>query len=290
MPRAWRVVSSALLLGMTALLGAHTAFGWNCTGHMVTARIALARLNPSARAEVDRLLAVPVQPKRILERTADFVTASCWADDVRASGVRRWDSWHYTDIAHSPDQTPLPTKAVPEDVVSAINTCVKTLRNPAAKDQEKAISLRLLIHFVGDAHQPLHAASRYTRDLPGGDRGGNEVKLPGVRNLHAYWDGGLGLLTEVDRPLDTGGQQVLSDLVATIAGAWPAWKLPQRKDLRPETWVREGARTARLDAYAGIVPGVRPDPSYAARLRPIAQKRLALAGYRLAELLNSIYR
>lgn len=33
--------------------------------------------------------------------------------------------------------------------------------------------LRLLIHYVGDVHQPLHASSRYTKKYPEGDEGGN---------------------------------------------------------------------------------------------------------------------
>ena len=49
---------------------------------------------------------------------------------------------------------------------------------------------RALIHFVGDIHQPLHCVSRYTKNRPDGDRGGNEFKLPDTlyKNLHLLWD------------------------------------------------------------------------------------------------------
>jgi hypothetical protein len=59
-------------------------------------------------------------------------------------------------------------------------------------DQGKSIALRLLLHYYGDIHQPLHCASRYTLDqFPDGDRGGNEFKLKNhykASNLHALWD------------------------------------------------------------------------------------------------------
>jgi len=52
-------------------------------------------------------------------------------------------------------------------------------------------AMRLLLHYIGDIHQPLHATSRVDSSYPAGDRGGNEFPLPsvdGAKNLHAVWD------------------------------------------------------------------------------------------------------
>merc|ERR1711998_479301 len=52
-------------------------------------------------------------------------------------------------------------------------------------------AVRLLIHYSGDIHQPLHATSRVDHEFPKGDRGGNSVALPshdGAKNLHSVWD------------------------------------------------------------------------------------------------------
>jgi hypothetical protein len=52
-------------------------------------------------------------------------------------------------------------------------------------------ALRLLMHYTGDIHQPLHATSRVDSNYPAGDRGGNSFKLPsidGAKNLHSVWD------------------------------------------------------------------------------------------------------
>jgi hypothetical protein len=54
-----------------------------------------------------------------------------------------------------------------------------------------SFNLRLLIHYIGDIHQPLHATSRFTSKYPEGDRGGNSFALTssdGVTQLHALWD------------------------------------------------------------------------------------------------------
>ena len=54
-----------------------------------------------------------------------------------------------------------------------------------------SLNMRLVIHYAGDIHQPLHAMSRYTNELPDGDAGGNKfylTKKDGISELHALWD------------------------------------------------------------------------------------------------------
>lgn len=56
---------------------------------------------------------------------------------------------------------------------------------------QRSFALRLLIHYVGDLHQPLHAVSEVDHSYPKGDSGGNDHKIPsedGVANLHQVWD------------------------------------------------------------------------------------------------------
>jgi len=59
-------------------------------------------------------------------------------------------------------------------------------------EQERlSYAIRLLIHYIGDIHQPLHATSRVDPQYPKGDAGGNFVALPvksGAKNLHSVWD------------------------------------------------------------------------------------------------------
>ena len=61
------------------------------------------------------------------------------------------------------------------------------------EDDQKSFALRLIIHYHGDIHQPLHTAAEVDHYYPEGDAGGNfehvpEVNNTGVTNLHKIWD------------------------------------------------------------------------------------------------------
>jgi hypothetical protein len=64
----------------------------------------------------------------------------------------------------------------------------KLFPNPA---DQLSFALRLVIHYFGDIHQPLHAAAEVNSTYTSGDQGGNAEKVPstnGVSNLHGVWD------------------------------------------------------------------------------------------------------
>jgi len=59
------------------------------------------------------------------------------------------------------------------------------------EERGKSYALRLLIHYMGDIHQPMHALSRVNKEFPAGDRGGNSFPLKthySAKELHAVWD------------------------------------------------------------------------------------------------------
>lgn len=181
------------------------AHAWSASGHMMVASIAYDRLNPHAKAEVDRLLKMPDVAgiaKIGDDPRENFIRISTWADSLRNQDDYRYTGpEHYIDypIAGDDSGTPLPALAT-DNVVVALQKCITVLKDPAAKDTDKAFQLRLLIHFVGDEHQPLHGASRVTKDHPKGDKGGNDFHVGSAnggggrrpQNLHSLWDGGVG--------------------------------------------------------------------------------------------------
>ena len=62
---------------------------------------------------------------------------------------------------------------------------------PGNPDVAQSYALRLLIHYIGDIHQPFHAESLYSAEFPDGDAGGNGFLLPNHYSsdeLHAVWD------------------------------------------------------------------------------------------------------
>jgi len=61
---------------------------------------------------------------------------------------------------------------------------------PDEADQ-RSFALRMIIHYVGDIHQPLHSSTEVDDRYPTGDMGGNMQEIPEhdtVGNLHSIWD------------------------------------------------------------------------------------------------------
>ena len=143
-----------------------------------------------------------------------FMIASTWADDIKLdprysddgsdggntadgasssenvgySDMLRHRYWHFVNTPFSPDSTPvlpIPTPNAQTQILAF--RAVLASRQP---DELKSYDLVWLVHLIGDVHQPLHAATRFTTAFPHGDSGGNSVKLFGDADsaLHAYWD------------------------------------------------------------------------------------------------------
>jgi hypothetical protein len=149
--------------------------------------------------------------------------------------------------------------------------------------------------LVGDVHQPLHATSRFTSQSKHGDSGGNSVILcphKGSRcsarfnSLHSFWDDALG-----NGDSATGALK----LACVIASTGKAHCLPRITSDAvaiddPAAWAKESFELARTVAYKRpIGPGRGPyylTKSYQLAVGSAAEKQVALAGARLARLLN----
>lgn len=267
------------------LLLPNTALAWHATGHMVVARIAYSRLTSKARQEADRLLQLAVNPAGSAQNS-DFVTAACWADDIK-NVSRTYNSWHYLDIPYSPERLTTPPSPKENNVVWAIREQTKILKDSVAADSDRAKALRFLIHFVGDVHQPLHSSTRYTKALPDGDQGGNKFPLSvgNYHNLHAYWDGALGMYPDLARPLDADGEKTLKALAEEATAAYSDRK-PEWKNANPQIWAEESSQAARRYVYA-LQENAMPSAEYNRRGQNLVRIRIAMAGYRLAALLNT---
>jgi hypothetical protein len=261
---------------------------WNAEGHMVVAQIAYNHLDSEVKAKCNALVAVPVTYSSSI--SSNFVTAACWADDIK-SFTSSYNNWHYIDIPFSLDGTPTNGFATASfDVVRAIRQCVATLQDPTAAQSDQASALRFLLHFVGDIQQPLHSSTAVSASLPGGDAGGNLFSLNGNwSNLHSLWDAGGGYLADfLSRPLSAASQAILSNKVAAIEAAYPytpsVGSIPD-----PMTWALEGWAIAQTNSYVGITPGSTPSTAYTDAAQTITKQRMAIGGQRLAKLLSSIF-
>ena len=299
---------TALALGLTAM--AAPGLAWDPAGHMLVDQIAWDNLKPAARERVSDIVKT-LETTYNEGQTYNFVTAGAWMDDLRAKKGYAWAKWHYMDSPWSADASKFAVSEPPH-VLSGIADSLKTLRDPAAKPEDAALALAMLMHFTGDVHQPLHCIERNN------DRGGNGVLISGVvfsdlrakavPNLHTYWDkafrfdsvdekvGEAWMAPEIsDRP-KLGGDGVIGAEAAKIVAKNPREQLAAKVGTSdPVEWASESYRI-------GCTPAIYPPgsdtsdhavvpitPEYAAQARGIAEQRIALAGYRLANVLNEIF-
>lgn len=247
-------------LAVVGLLCSPAAHAWGAQGHRVIATLAQSQLTPAARKEVTRLLA--------LEPGQTLVSISTWADEHRSESSR---PWHYVNLPRTSC-----TYQAQRDcadgrcVVGAIQTQVKVLAS-SAPDEERLVALKYLVHFAGDVHQPLHAGFL-------DDKGGNTYQLQAFKhgsNLHALWDTGL---------IESLGEDTRT-MAARLA------RKGQGKDsgkVRPWTAKQAAQESCRIVAGSGFYPPRVVDDDYIAAYIPVMEDRLALAGARLAELLNRV--
>lgn len=272
------------------------ALAWGAAGHMIVAQIAYTRLNPRAKAEVDRLIKIPIDPVAITNKSLNFVNAAHWPDDLRPfPEFDKYKSLHFINLPFSMDGTPLPPDVpLPDNIVVALEKYVGILKSDA-DDQTRAQALRFVIHFVGDIHQPLHSSARISEKFPKGDLGANLVKIMDngkKSNLHSYWDDGIGEFPK-SYPPDYVPPSIekIAPIAKRVTAEFPDtdfhWKAGGPFNYCG--WAEESLQLAEDVAYPGITDGAQPTKLYNQKALKVVHMRVAWGGYRLAELLNAIW-
>ncbi|MEQ1822299.1 MAG: S1/P1 nuclease [Fimbriimonadaceae bacterium] len=260
------------------------AFAWIDTGHMVVTEIARRELNELAKHRIETLIAIGGS-----EKTNDFVTASCWADDFKTAEN---GPWHYINIHFRNDDQPVTNKALEQNVIWAIEKFSKEINDPFLDNARKADALRFLLHFVGDVHQPMHSVACDNEAHPDGDRGGNDFtfepfELAGftVKNLHFLWDIGGGLYGKTDRPLVASNN--IGTLATQLINENPRSSFLAINNQKPVDWAEESFKLARGIAY-DLPTTKKPSDAYLKTAQYVSSRRITIAGYRLADLLNRL--
>ncbi|MDP1835507.1 MAG: S1/P1 nuclease [Chlamydiales bacterium] len=266
---------------------------WN-GGHMIAAEVAHRYLTPETRCECEGLLSLLDE---FFPDSSNFVTASIWADQLRDGGLDAFNSWHYVVQPYDPEgilsqeqRIQIEKTGENANAAWAIEQAVKTLSNPNAIPFGKALMLRFLIHLVADIHMPLHVTTLYSHQFPAGDRGGNLyiIRSPIAPNLHLLWDAGVGAFPLVDSPSTPVQRQNARRYAKQSIDRYPPNSLAGTKNLDVQDWLREGFDIAKDHAYK-TKRFMVPSHEYIAEGQEICQRRIVLAGYRLANLLNSIF-
>jgi hypothetical protein len=247
-----------------------------------------------------------------------FMRAATWPDTIKHQWLKDSDTppagrttevnigytdteshgyWHFIDTAFASDGSTLPATPVPNAA-----TQIVALRQFIASNEDdplKSYDLVWLEHLVGDIHQPLHGSNRFFAGA--GDVGGNDVKIQltsamrkafegtlstsAPDELHAFWD---------DLPGEGQPAPALPQAAAFGKGL-PRAAATKVAVIDPAKWAAESLVLAKKDAYASPI-GNSPKPAgsssylittvYYNQAMRDAKSRIALAGARLAKLLN----
>lgn len=236
------------------------SFAWGPTGHRATGLIAEKYLSKKAKKELERILA-----------GQSLAMASTWMDEIRSDSLWNFTAdWHWVTIqdGQSYEQS---EKNPNGDLIQTIEKIIADLKSKKLSSKEETEQLKMLIHLIGDVHQPLHVGG-------GNDRGGNDVKVSWFRmdsNLHRVWDSDM-----ID---DTrlSFTELAESLEKPDAVKLAAWQKSNVRDWAAESMMYRKAVYEIGDGKLGYL--------YSYNNFHIVRMRLLQAGVRLAGVLNEIY-
>lgn len=251
---------------LTVLLGTSlvvSSFGWGQTGHRVVGQIATWHLNKKAERTLQQLLG-----------PESLAMVANWMDEIKSDPDYRFmDPWHYLTVKTGADGYDPSLQEAGGDAFSQTKKIISALREGKLDPTSNVEYVKMLVHLVGDLHQPLHVGT-------GEDRGGNEVKLSYFNqptNLHAVWDtriiDGKNLsYTELAEHLN---RRTNSDLIRSYQSDPLEKWLQEAVDLRPLIY--------------DLPEDKRIFYEYGYRCYPVIEERLLAAGIRLAGILNELF-
>jgi nuclease S1 len=285
-----RIANVALAILLCPVL----AQAWGPAGHEIVAVIAADNLTPAAQSHVASILGVSADKRAI----ATAMETASNRPDVEFRRDSRTAPWHYIDICLQDRRADVAARCAGGNCVTRkIDEYSKRLKDGKYDRFSAAGDLAFLIHFVGDIHQPLHAAND-------DDRGGTCVEVESrsrERNLHAAWDTtvvrGLEYSIDSGRPDTTARKLEQAYSAEREADSWIpvddiAWESNQlaRSDIYGA--LRIPIEPCQPTADACVNPAGRTvelDSTYLDHADVVAGHQLAKAGFRLASLLNEIW-
>ena len=327
---------------------AGSAFGYGPRGHQLVGAIADRRIakNASVKAKIDQLLdgltlqrvaTIPDEIKGLDHDPNGFHLPGhqVLEDQLRAfvaanpsTGHPSHHEFHYTDVPvfGNEQYSPGTIGRSEFDIVHMIPFCIRVLKgqDPENNDRKitKSVALILLVHYLGDIHQPLHVGAEYfnssgnpfepSSSNPGfADQGGGKLtlytftagKLKSAGGSHKYWDG-----QTVDNAFGTAS---ISASAKKLASKEPAnWKLAGPVDTWAEKMANEilpiarEAHTRLEFSKIKIAPGTAPGSDiksgrgsekkhshgkyYATWAAATVKTEIQKGGWRLAALLEEL--
>lgn len=239
------------------------ALAWSQKGHDVTCHIAERHLTPAAAAAVDSIL-----------EGRSLVYWGNWLDNASHTPEYAYTrTWHYNNVdAGEKYETRKP--APDGDAITALRYTIGVLADSTSSMSERVPALKMLIHILGDIHQPLHMGHA-------SDYGGNTVKLKFFgrdTNLHSLWDNALPesahkwsyteWCDQIDRASDVERRLLVSGNI--------------------DDWARQSVELAAR-VYDFFPSGKSVSYNDVAYWAPVIEEQFLKGGLRLAHVLNSVF-
>ncbi len=235
---------------------------WGRTGHRATGEIAEQHLSRKAKRKIMKLL-----------NGQSLAFVSTYGDEIRSDTIYRpYGPWHYVNFPLGARYETHP-KSDRGDLIRGIETCVNILRDDTTSEADKIFHLKMLVHFVGDLHQPLHIGKE-------DDSGGNDFEVQWFgegTNLHTVWD------TKMIESYNMS----YSELAANADALSPA-QIEQLKQGTILDWMYE-SRAILEDVYANTQIGDQLGYRYMYDYFTTVRSQLQKGGIRLAHMLNEIF-
>lgn len=255
-----RILLSATIAAATTL----QCFSWGQKGHDTVCFIAENHLTPTAKEAAENLLG-----------GKSIVYYANWLDNASHTPEYAYSkTWHYKNI--DDDETFENAKLLESgDVVRAIREQSQILNSNETSTEQKSLALKMLVHLVGDIHQPMHMGHR-------SDLGGNRWMIRyfgSPKNLHSIWDSSLPesahkwSYTEWQQQIDRVTPEEEAEIIA---------------EGTPEKWGKECYLIAS-DVYNTTPEDSKISYDYVSKWTPVIELQFLRGGLRLADLLNSIF-
>lgn len=261
-----------LSIGVVAGIFSTPALAWGPTGHQTTGYIAQSLLTPEAQIRLNEIMPA-----------ADLGQVATWMDDERLNlkkTIPDSAQWHFYNLPVCDNK---PKKDLCKNnncAIYRIDEYAQVLADPKTSKEDKIFAVRVVVHVVGDLHQPLHAGDN-------GDRGGNQLKVGEHTNLHSTWD--KAYVQKMARGKTS--KEFAREIKERNADKIEVWQAGDALN-----WANESNQAARLVAY-GQLPSFSCDvdylnvdslsKSYEDQSQKVIEQRLAMAGSRIAFVLNT---
>ncbi|MBK6265808.1 S1/P1 nuclease [Marivirga sp. S37H4] len=237
------------------------AFSWGQTGHRAIGEVASFYITKKTQKKIEALLG-----------GESLAIASVWMDEVKSDDAYdHTHDWHWVEIPNG--MTYAESKKNPDgDIIMTIERLVKELKAGNLDRKTEQEHLKMLLHLVGDIHQPCHVGN-------GEDQGSNKVWVKWFgknSNLHKVWDSEM-----ID------GKQLSYTELANAVNLTTKEQVKEWQQNPLDVWVQE-AIALRPQIY-DFNEDNNLRYEYAYKNWDTLQQQLLKAGVRLAGVLNDIY-